>query len=710
MFENAKWIAKNVYRNWNGPSVDKLPPSPYIAKTFEICEKPKKAVLNICALGQGAYYINGKRIPDSYIPSHPSNYEKSVIYTSYDVTDMLDKGKNRLGVILGNTRYADLRAGYLFNYPKMICQMDIEFENGEKMSIVSDTSFKVHDSYVLFSYARCGEIQDANLKIDSWCDKDFDDSDWDNAKISQGPGGALRPTVCPPRRIKAKLEGKEIARGLFDFGINTSGLCNVKIKGKKGDRVQILYDEDLSEDKKNTGRTFRGDRFDNKEMKHRGIYILSGEEDEFEDLFSYHGFQYMQIIGEFESVSAYALTIYTDIEETSDFECDNEMLGKIYKMCSNSIVTNCQVAMVDCPQREQNEWTGDGMLTAQTINLLYDAYNMYYEWMLKFKDDQSPDGKLPCIVPAFQNSDIYQGNGLDWSSAIIFIPYYAYKYSGDKKIVETMWDNMERMMQYFKNTSETNLIDTGLGDWAHLDEDKKCPIEITDTVYYKLDALMMAQLAKEIGKDAGKYEKLAECIKRDFRDKYVKDGKVDSDNFTAIVCAAYSGMLEENEIKSELSRALGIVERNGKGFTNGVHGLLSMFDVLTENGFVQKLFDLIVNPKYPGYAKSVTEGYTTIPEIFSHIPSYSRNHQFKAMINAWMIRYLAGIDTKGFGFDDIVVKPYFVKGINNLKAKALGVCVEYDEKTFTVESPYAFTLDLNGTQKKLDAGKYTFER
>lgn len=710
MFENARWIAKHVWRNWHGLSADKMPPSPYIARSFVLDSPPESAVLHICALGQGAYYINGARIPDSCIPSHPSNYEKSVIYTNYDVTDMLDAGPNRLGIILGNTRYSDLRAGYLFNYPKMICQLDIRCRNGETMSIVSDPSFKVKDSFVLFSYARCGEIQDANLKIPGWCDKDFDDSDWEPAKICMGPGGLLRPTVCPPRRIKARTAGVEIAKGLFDFGINTAGFCHVKIRGKKGDRVQILYSEDLSADGQNAGRSFGSDRYDCREMKHKGEYILSGEMDEFEDLFSYHGFRYAQIMGEYESLEVDALTVHTDIEETASFACDNDMLNQIYKMCANSILTNCQVAMVDCPQREQNEWTGDGMLTAQTVNLCYNAYDMYYEWMLKFKDDQSPDGKLPCIVPAFTNLDLYNGNGLDWSSAIIFIPYYAFKYTGNAGIVHTMWENMERMMSYFAKTSMTNLIDTGLGDWVSLDGESRCPVEITDTAYYRLDALMMAQMAEATGRDPGKYLTLAQDIRRDFREKYVKGGSVDSDNFTAIVCAVYAGMLEADEIKPELSRALEIVERNGKGLTAGIHGYLAMFDVLTENGFVQELFDLVINPAYPGYAKSVSEGYTTIPEIFSHIPSYSRNHQFKAMVNAWMIRYLAGIDAGGFGLGDIVIQPYFVDGIHELRAKALGIGIRYDADTFTVESPYPFTLRLPDFEKKLDAGSYTFQR
>ena len=118
MFENAKWIAKNVWINWNFPGIDDMPPSPYLAKTFELKEKPQKAILNVCALGQGAYYFNGERIPDSYIPTHPSNYYKTVVYTSYDITDMTLVGKNRLGIMIGNNKYADQRAGFLLSYPK----------------------------------------------------------------------------------------------------------------------------------------------------------------------------------------------------------------------------------------------------------------------------------------------------------------------------------------------------------------------------------------------------------------------------------------------------------------------------------------------------------------------------------------------------------------------------------------------------------------
>ena len=66
MFENSKWIG---YRSKNPGEDLCTTASPYIAKSFTLREKPQKATFNICGIGDGAYFINGKRIPDSIRPT-----------------------------------------------------------------------------------------------------------------------------------------------------------------------------------------------------------------------------------------------------------------------------------------------------------------------------------------------------------------------------------------------------------------------------------------------------------------------------------------------------------------------------------------------------------------------------------------------------------------------------------------------------------------
>ena len=72
MFENAKWITRTPLREWRMPDTKELPPAPYLTKSFCIEKSVASATLNIVAYGQGAYFINGKRIPDSYLPTEHS--------------------------------------------------------------------------------------------------------------------------------------------------------------------------------------------------------------------------------------------------------------------------------------------------------------------------------------------------------------------------------------------------------------------------------------------------------------------------------------------------------------------------------------------------------------------------------------------------------------------------------------------------------------
>ena len=73
MFEYSKWIGYDS----NRPGKDLCTtPSPYIAKSFTLTQKPSKAILNICGIGDAAYFLNGKRIPDSIRPTYISNRKK----------------------------------------------------------------------------------------------------------------------------------------------------------------------------------------------------------------------------------------------------------------------------------------------------------------------------------------------------------------------------------------------------------------------------------------------------------------------------------------------------------------------------------------------------------------------------------------------------------------------------------------------------------
>ena len=508
------------------------------------------------------------------------------------------------------------------------------------------------------------------------------------------------------------IEGKEIAKGVFDFGENLSGWVRFRLHGRHHSPITVLYSEWLTDDKKHISTDGLQPGVC-PEMLHKDIYIPTGCDGEgFEPLFTFHGFRYVEIIGA-EKVSVDAIKVHTDITPLSSFECNNEILNGIHKYCERSILACAQGAMLDCPQREQNEWTGDGMLTSEVISMEFDSYDLFYEWMENFKDAQFPCGSLPAIIPCRNNWPYSFANGLDWSSALIHIPYYAYKYTGDSRIVELVWDNMVRLMDYFSTRSENNLMDFGVGDWVSIE--KMCPVEITDTVYYRLDALMMAELANALGKPYERWISLADDIKHDFRQKYVKDGRLTDMSFTSIVCSVYSGMLDGDEISTHVDIAARITENNGFAFRCGVHGLRMAFDVFGKYGYNELIFKVLTNTDKLGYGKFVKDGITTLPELFDYKSSdnpsgqySSLNHHFLAMVDGWFFRYVAGIKFLGFGPKDLVISPINVRGIENFSCTSRGITVTKTNGTLAVSSPIPFTYINEGIEKRYCAGEFSF--
>ena len=243
-----------------------------------------------------------------------------------------------------------------------------------------------------------------------------------------------------------------------------------------------------------------------------------------------------------------------------------------------------------------------------------------------------------------------------------------------------------------------------------------CPIEISDTCFYRIDALMMAEMAEATGRDAAPYLLLADEIKAEFRNKFIIDGKLTSDNDTAVAMSLFAGMYEKSEEQPEADRLAKNITDNGKRLFCGIHGARTIFDMLTKFGYTQLAFDVVTNDKYPGYAASVKAGLDTLPESFRFATKYrpdgflSLNHHFFSHICAWFYKTFAGIKINGFGFDDVVIEPVFVEGINELTAESHGIKVSYNSEKVNVSSPYPFTFKLGGNTISCQSGEYEFER
>lgn len=161
------------------------------------------------------------------------------------------------------------------------------------------------------------------------------------------------------------------------------------------------------------------------------------------------------------------------------------------------------------PQREKNGWTGDAHIAIETGLYNYDGITVYEKWMADHQDEQAPNGVLPAIIPT-AGWGYHWGNGVDWTSTVAIIPWNIYLFYGDKHLLESMYDNIRRYVDYLNYTYPSGITDWGLGDWIPIKSHSSK--ELTSSIYYYVDTDILAKAARILNKqqDYEKYSALAQ--------------------------------------------------------------------------------------------------------------------------------------------------------------------------------------------------------
>jgi len=683
LLSQSDWKAKWICAYNAGTDIETSIPAPLLRKSFQLDKKIRKARVYICGLGYYELYINGVKIGDDVLSPAFTKYDSTVLYNTYDVLDSLAPGENVVGVILGNGWYNPFteevwnhRQSPWRDHPKLLFQMHVTFEDGEEITLVSDRSWKVSDGPIIFDGLRNGEFYDARREKDGWSKPGYDDSEWKHALIAKAPGGLLRSSQLPPIRITGTIKPvslKEVQSGVwvYDLGQNISGWAKIKVSGPKGTEITLKYAEKIKDDGSLDQSNI--DIYIKSGECQTDKYILKGEGvEEWEPRFTYHGFQYVQVTG-FPGTPALdslvGRVVHTDLESRGEFECSNVLLNSIQKCARWSTLTNYHGIPTDCPHREKNGWTGDASLSAEQVLLNFDPVTAYAKWMRDFADVQRPSGQLPGIVPT-GGWGFNWGSGPAWDSAMILIPWYVYLYRGDVSLLEDMYENMKRYVDFMTSMSEEGIVDFGLGDWCPPvggPADHQCPVAVTSTAYYYVDTQIVAKAAALLGKkeDAERYSNLAGNIREAFREKFLdKDtGVVTGNCQTSMACALYQGMVNEDEKPRVLEKLVEQVELKGRHIDCGILGAKYVMHTLSEMGRTDLAYAMATQTDFPSWGHWIAQGATTLWETFAG--DASRNHHMFSDISAWFYKGLAGInpDPEEPGFKHIIFKPNPVEGL-----------------------------------------------
>ena len=700
--DGAKWIGDPGSRN------------PAFAKAFSPRTKVASATLAVTGVGWYEASLNGKKIGDKVLDPIPTQYDKRVLYSTYDVTDMLAAGANELKVLLGNGLYnVQEKCEWGFDRvawkadPAAIAALTLAYADGSVERIVTDGTWRVAPSPVLFSGFREAEVVLAEPKMDGAPRA---------ATVLAGHKGRLELETAPAAKVVRdvaveKTETLPDGSTVYRMAENMAGWVRIRFTGlKKGDVVTIRYDEwnprgpkrhiDMfcrslpstnacpELDAKTAG--FQTDRF----------VSAGGAEEFYEPRFSWNGFRYVTVKGAKPAAAdVVGRFVRTSFPKTGSFECDNADFMKVMDATARAYESNFTDGYpTDCPHREKNGWLGDAALAIPYAALAWgsEANTLAYRnWIRTIGDGQSDDGRISSIAPhsGFFHFDEHAcAGGPAWGVALTTIPTTLYRYRRDPEILSEAYPAMKKYVaKLLSERTAEGVFGGGLADWCAVswewnkDRNFRTSAEFVCSAYAYLSVVETSAAARTLGfaAEAERFAAEAEKIRRAFNAKFYRgNGLYDKKaSPTAQATALELGLADASEIPAIRRRLVEAVHEMDDKIDFGIIGSRTVFRQLCEAGAVDLAWKLITRPDYPSYLNMVSQDVNTLMETFSG--NCSHNHIMFGDVGAWAYEYLAGIQVgKGHARAGVAltVRPFVPEALNRVKAS-----VELVEGRVTVE-------------------------
>ncbi len=694
----AKWIGLDkTVGNDDTLSAHKSLSARMVRHEFAVEKKVKSATAFVSGLGLFEFYLNGAKIGDQVLAPGLTEYNKRAFYITFDVTKNLQPGKNAIGVILGNGRFFASRAGGTertksYGFPKVICQLEIQYEDGTSATVLSDETWKLTANGPIRKNSEYdGEYYDSNMEIKDWSRADFDDSGWQNAQLVTKPGEKLVSQYIDPIKIMEEVSPvsvKELKPGtyIFDMGQNMVGWAELFVKGHKGDKVTLRFAERLKDD----GSLY----LDNiRTAEVTDTYILKGEGAErWQPRFTYHGFQYVEMTGYPGTPTLSAIkgkVIHDALEVNGSFNCSNPLINSVYKNAYWGIRGNYRSIPTDCPQRDERQgWLGDRSAECTGESYIFDISKLYNKWVTDINDTQLESGSLSDVAPSFW--PFYTDN-TTWPGTFLFASDMLYTQYGDLKTIETNYPAMKKWIAHMSGFLNEDIMPKDMyGDWCVPPEvltftNSNDPQRITradfiGTSYFYGELRLMAKFARLLGQesDAAAYSKTADQMKVAFNNKFLDKSLIKYSNNTCtanilalafdLVPLEYKEKIVENLLQKTLSE-------NGGHVGHGIIGGQWLMRALTSSGHADVAYLLAAQSTYPGWGYMVNQGATTIWELwngkYGDPGMNSGNHvMLLGDLIIWYYENLAGIkpDPNIPGFKHILMKPQVVGDLTYVDA------------------------------------------
>jgi len=645
-------------------------PLPLMRRALALDARPRRAILSICGLGQYALAINGRAVGEAALAPGWTNYRRTVLYDTHDVTGLLQRGENVLGLMLGNGMYnVEHAAGRYtkfldsFGAPKAILLLTIEREDGRVDRVVSDGHWRWCAGPIRFSSIYGGEDWDARELPDGWDRPGFDDRDWRPVRQAPGPGGTLRASTLPPVIAAERLAPLTVTEPvpgvvLIDFGQNFAGRPEIEVRAQAGATLVALPGEALDAAGRVTQRSYNAGPGHSVEFRHT---VAGTGAERLAPLFTYHGFRYLELSGvprdAIQGIAAHK--VHADIARAGTFDASPPLLRQIHGLIDNAVTSNMVSVLTDCPHREKLGWLEQTYLNAPTIFYNRDAITLYEKLVRDIAEAQQPDGMVPGIAPEYvafvdsEGRDQIWRNSPEWGAAAVLAPWAAYRFVGDASILRAAWPAASRYCRYLDARAVDGIVDFGMGDWYDVGPNEPGEAQLTSRALtgtaIHVDCLQtMARIAPLVGRaaEAAAWVDRARAVIRRFNARFldVQSGRYELGSQTAQAMPLALGLVPDAVRPRALALLVAAIRREGNGVTAGDIGFRYVIAALTGAGRDDVVLDMLNVRDRPSYAWQLAHGATALTEAWDANPTKSLNHFMLGHAEGWLYGRLGGLD------------------------------------------------------------------
>ncbi len=661
--------------------LEHLTPCPLVRREVELNGKIKRARAYVSAPGFFELRINGKKVGDRELEPGVSPYHETSLYAVHDITPYVQKGMNAVGLILGHGIFNNSGIGHfrqIGKEPVLLAQFEFEFNDGSRLTLGTDESWKTAPGPILKDSHFLGECYDARLEVPGWDQPGFDDREWKEVITTDSPARRLDPDLVPPERVVRRVTAKRLyspAEGVwvYDMGEAFSGAAELKVTVPAGTMLTLRYAQRVFLPDQPYGSVLRYENITSGEPLHgmiaptysstghhpkrvgelryhpftpADVYVARGVgEERWRRRFSYSGFRYVELTGYPGEPPLDAVTgvvVHTALPREGKFECSNDLLNRIHEACANSYLYCTHGFTQDNPTREKQYCPEMTSGSARLAATLFPQEHLWIKMIESSLMTQDVTGHYQqfCGLRGFPEQPLHEDGP-------IRLTYLLWQYYGDERMLHSAldahaayfdyyWDNPmnqrpESISRRFMSAEDLSKGYLRGGyfcfDWYaddgttidlpyryHPTRDQERPFWGTGFLLENLD--MFLSMARHAGRAdlVEKYDAIFNRVRDELNGRFYNAATGSYGSMGNNALALSAGLVPDEERSRVVGSTVDDIMKLGIRMATGTHGSPRLLDALSTNGHEDLAYELLTRDIYPSLGHMLKTGCGTLFE------------------------------------------------------------------------------------------------